>query len=208
MKETPYSILGVDKTASPDDIKKAYRKRAKKTHSDAGGDNEDFIKVGKAYKLLMDPERRSHYNETGEDGGVVTAEVIQQQVVQMVMALILKFPDGHDIMALAVKNIKDQQAELFNNVRQIRKTAERVVRLAKRIKSKDDKNIFIEAAQQQAEQMEQVAKGDEIKIQYADKMLDVLKDYKWDAEAASFFFPRCSKVSFGGMVFDVRTPNG
>ena len=57
-----YNILGVSKTASQDEIKKAYRKLAAKHHPDKGGDTAEFQKVEEAYRTLGDPQKRSEYD--------------------------------------------------------------------------------------------------------------------------------------------------
>ncbi len=62
-----YEELGVSKSASPDEIKRAYRKKAVETHPDKGGDAEDFAKVAEAYEVLGDPERKLLYDATGND---------------------------------------------------------------------------------------------------------------------------------------------
>lgn len=66
-----YSILGVPKTASADDIKKAYRKLARKYHPDMNPDNEEakrkFQQVNEANEVLSDPENRKKYDEYGEN---------------------------------------------------------------------------------------------------------------------------------------------
>lgn len=68
-----YAILGVDKNASDEEIKKAYRKMAKKWHPDANPDNrkeaeEKFKEVGEAYSTLSDPQKRRMYDQFGTAG--------------------------------------------------------------------------------------------------------------------------------------------
>ena len=63
-----YAILGVSKTASQDDIQRAYRKLARQYHPDinkeAGAENK-FKEVGEAYEVLKDPEKRDKYDRYG-----------------------------------------------------------------------------------------------------------------------------------------------
>jgi molecular chaperone DnaJ len=64
-----YSVLGVDKKASPDEIKKAYRKLARQYHPDRnGGDKqaeERFKEISAAYDVLGDPDKRKEYDRGG-----------------------------------------------------------------------------------------------------------------------------------------------
>lgn len=57
-----YQTLGVGKTASQDDIKKAYRKLAAKHHPDRGGDTATFQSIAQAYDTLSDPNKRAQYD--------------------------------------------------------------------------------------------------------------------------------------------------
>ena len=68
MADDLYEVLGVARTASPDEIKKAYRRRARESHPDAGGDEEVFKRVTHAHHVLSDPERRARYDRFGDDG--------------------------------------------------------------------------------------------------------------------------------------------
>jgi DnaJ family protein A protein 2 len=63
-----YKVLGVEKDATTDQIKKAFRKRAIKEHPDKGGDPEKFKELARAYEVLSDPEKRHIYDEMGEEG--------------------------------------------------------------------------------------------------------------------------------------------
>lgn len=63
-----YQVLGVEKTASQDDIKRSYRRLASKHHPDRGGDAEEFKRVQEAYDTLGDPERRAAYDNPQPQG--------------------------------------------------------------------------------------------------------------------------------------------
>ena len=63
-----YDLLGVDKKAQPNQIKKAYHKKALKEHPDKGGDPEKFKEITNAYEVLMDKDKREIYDQSGEEG--------------------------------------------------------------------------------------------------------------------------------------------
>ncbi|MCI0478971.1 DnaJ domain-containing protein, partial [Candidatus Uhrbacteria bacterium] len=69
-----YSILGVPKDASPDDVKKAFRRLAHEHHPDKGGDAQKFKDVNEAYQVLGDPQKRAQFDRFGsaafEQGGM------------------------------------------------------------------------------------------------------------------------------------------
>ncbi len=67
-----YKILGVAETATPEDIKKAYRKLARKYHPDVSKEadaTEHFKEVGEAYEVLQDSEKRATYDDLRRHGG-------------------------------------------------------------------------------------------------------------------------------------------
>src|SRR5215831_3561626 len=66
-----YKVLGVDRKASEDEIRKAYRKLAKQYHPDYNPNNkqaeEHFKEINEAYEVLSDPKKRAHYDRLGSD---------------------------------------------------------------------------------------------------------------------------------------------
>ena len=71
-KRDYYEVLGVDKSASADEIKKAYRKLAVKYHPDKNPDNkeaeEKFKEAAEAYSVLSDPDKKAKYDQFGHAG--------------------------------------------------------------------------------------------------------------------------------------------
>lgn len=66
MSKNYYEVLGVDKSASKDDIKKAFRKLAHKYHPDKkGGDENKFKEINEAYSVLSDDKKRAEYDSYG-----------------------------------------------------------------------------------------------------------------------------------------------
>lgn len=65
MAKDYYTILGVARDASADEIKRAYRKLAQQHHPDKGGNPEEFKAVSEAYSVLSDPDKRARYDQFG-----------------------------------------------------------------------------------------------------------------------------------------------
>ena len=66
-----YAVLGVSESASPEDIKKAYRKLARKYHPDVSKEadaDDKFKDIGEAYEVLKDPEKRAEYDQLRKYG--------------------------------------------------------------------------------------------------------------------------------------------
>ncbi|MCF7845486.1 MAG: DnaJ domain-containing protein, partial [Candidatus Pacebacteria bacterium] len=66
--EDYYKTLGVSKSASKEEIKKAYRKLAHKHHPDKGGDEKTFKKISEAYQVLSNDNKRAQYDRFGKSG--------------------------------------------------------------------------------------------------------------------------------------------
>ena len=85
-----YAALGVPKTATADDIKRAFRRLASQTHPDKGGDTQKFQAIQEAYATLGDEQKRAEYDNPrpqfsgfqGHPGGVNINEIFGQMFGQ------------------------------------------------------------------------------------------------------------------------------
>jgi curved DNA-binding protein CbpA len=80
---THYETLGVTPTATPSDIKKAYRAKARNHHPDKGGSDADFADLANAYETLIDPSRKLLYDATGQDRRPPIEKEIENNLMRM-----------------------------------------------------------------------------------------------------------------------------
>ena len=83
-----YAILGVDPGASPDEVRRAYRQRAKESHPDRHGGSDAahvrWLEIQLAYEILSDPERRARHDR-GEDLGTERSkELLERRLAQLI----------------------------------------------------------------------------------------------------------------------------
>lgn len=83
-----YDTLGIKPDATPEQIKRAWRKKSREHHPDKGGTAEAMQEVNRAYECLSDPERRATYDRTGEDvTGPSLDDVVRNEVIGLFAAV-------------------------------------------------------------------------------------------------------------------------
>jgi curved DNA-binding protein CbpA len=145
MKADLYDALGVKRDARTEDIRRAYRKVAKKAHPDGGGSIESFALVRQALDTLGDDARRAHYDQTGEidEKPVDTKEAVALQIVINVIDRVLnecvkqgRPPESCDVIESAMLNLKNDLKAMPGRLAEMRIGAAMMRKLAKRFRGK------------------------------------------------------------------------
>jgi len=146
--DDPYTVLGVDKKASKDTIKKTYRKKAKKVHPDSGGSAEEFSKLSKAYQILITDSKRAYYDRTGEEKtdnpDAMTNIAISTLCSLFMNALNQNGPDV-DLIQIVKAELYKGENTLKNNIKVFQKDINALQLVEKKIiyKAKNSKNNFL-----------------------------------------------------------------
>lgn len=122
----PYAELGIPRDADDKTIRAAYKRKAKASHPDTGGDEEAFRRVQLAYEVLSDAGRRERYDENGtieesapDNGRAAAIGIVETHILNAVNAYIhsgldpARDPRRRDVLA-------DVRAAIKNEIRTMR----------------------------------------------------------------------------------------
>jgi curved DNA-binding protein CbpA len=186
----PYDVLGVGPDADDDEIRKAYRAKAKKAHPDGGGDADKFGELTVAYGCLSDPRSRAYYDAKGEipkpemGSSMSQALTIATDMINTVFRTIEQrnmdieqFDILGDALKLLAEHIANNQAE--NHRRD--KGAEKLERLAKKFKAKRGKvNRISPILMAQAADLRRAIDQTERMLETMGMARDLLEDHNFE----------------------------
>lgn len=160
----PYKILGVKKSATVEEIRAAWMRLVKQHHPDVGGDAEEFKKVQEAYGILINPETRRQYDETGfvaSDPKSQIKQAAMQNLMVMFSQMLDQMPEEDFDHVDIIKVMRDASMTAFTahhvNLDKLKKQQEKIARslakLRKRLKRKKrvDQNFIIMAVERKLE---------------------------------------------------------
>lgn len=181
-----YGILGLKRSAGRKEIHKAYRRKAKTAHPDAGGSVEAFNELITAYAVLSDAEARAKYDATGEiappqpenfDGGAI--EIIAEKLGLVIHA-------EHDLAimdvgALIEQAIRDDIAARKESIAHQKRAAERLEALRARTKRKadGDGNLVARVLDWHELAIQNRIKKHEDSVRFLERALEILQDYSF-----------------------------
>lgn len=192
MTQNLYDVLGVERDADQAEIRRAYRRAAKKAHPDAGGSTEDFALVTLAHDCLGDEKRRKRYDDTGEIGGKKPenkqAEELEMalQAIAAVANQVFAAPVGVaelDVLEHARVALRNSKAQEEQTARANRNQAEKWEKLARRFKAKQGKhNRISPMLEQQAIGLRRQATQHEDRADLIGRAITVLEDHDFEIE--------------------------
>lgn len=181
-----YETLGVERQAAGADIKRAFRKRAKATHPDAGGTADEFDRVNRAYVVLIDPDRRAEYDQTGNvdekvDNSHVEALTILQQMMDHVIEQVGDVV-SIDVVAEMRNSMDKRIAEIERDMAQRRKKVRRLERFAGKFRKADGENVLRKMVDAKIGNIQCGIDSGEKAISGIRKALALLDGYSFDAD--------------------------
>ncbi len=193
--DDPYEILGVDRTASTEEVRRAYRERAKTTHPDVpGGSKEEFRKVQRALTTLADPVKRKHYDNTGtdDDGVPDNSDVGALNIlVGFFEAAVTEFANVQgadvlqvDLVSAAKEWLAESSTALVKQKKQLEQKMNKLARIEKRLRRKQpgQASMLNRALQAHIDGLKRNLQAKDRQIAANDAALKLLDDYVFDAE--------------------------
>lgn len=164
-----YRILGLDRGATIPHIRAAYKRMARIHHPDKeGGNDEKFREIKLAYDILIDPDRRKRYDQTGRiDKSPVTPEAIRNVMASMINNVIdheredgsTDNPDWENIKNKIVLSIRASRREIVINIKHTERRLERAKTLARKFKPRQEEDPIGEIFKARIEIMETQLQG-------------------------------------------------
>ncbi len=176
-----YETLGVASDATPDEIKRAFRKKSSQHHPDKpGGDAEKMAAVNAAYECLGDPERRLGYDQTGRDPakGPTLDDVAEHALQTLIRQLLDDGRPGNLVHMLethikrGVESIKKDIALSERVVARLSKQLDRVTRKGGRT------SLFNRVLQEQIGRAESEIEQGRRQIEVSERSLEILREHE------------------------------
>jgi curved DNA-binding protein CbpA len=186
-KRDPYADLGVGRTATPADIKSAFRKKAKQTHPDAGAKEDDaFQRISESYRLLMSPERKAKFDATGEfddkPGNSAALQIISNMMAE-IMARASGLEGCDTDVVEAMRNTLDEKVEDFRQkIVQLERKRKNLDRFAKRFKRKSGGNLLRNMVEASVRSIDAQIAGGHRAIADMEAAKALLKGYSFEAD--------------------------
>ena len=208
MNFNPYHVLKIDRHATAEAIKRAFRLRSKETHPDHGGAAEDFDLVKRAHSVLGDPELKAHFDATGIVKERAT-ENPDQAALGILAALLAAMTVGDtdvehtDVLAMMRKHLDKEIVAASKVAAKHRQMVEKAQRMAERFtrRKADAPNMVQQMLAHRIDELNGVVTKIEAVIAQHQRASELLKEYDFRHDAAP---PALNAFAFAGFA-DAQT---
>jgi len=180
-----YEVLGIEKTATPAAIKKAYKRMAKKHHPDKGGDSQQMVLVNKAYDTLMDPAKREHYDLTGEEKPLTSLDIeARNSILQMFGQLLTA--GKVNVPARAMSIAKQALAKIKSELAEHKRKYEELQKRRDEVTCTDEENLWVRLIDTTLEQARGSIALIERKLEITNRVIEMLTAYRSGVVESSY----------------------
>lgn len=178
---THYEALGIERTASPEEVKAAYRRSASAAHPDRdGGSVERMAAVNRAYEVLGDAERRQRYDETGADHAPTSIEVAARSMLLQLFSDLMDEHDGN-LVEIGGQFLAAHRDKLTAEIEKLKTQRARIVKRAGRVKAKGDENLVQMLADQKVAQIDEAVNQSAMAHATTELAIKMLATYESEA---------------------------
>nr|WP_087149346.1 J domain-containing protein [Pararhizobium antarcticum] len=180
-------MLGVERQADAEAIKAAYRKAAKSSHPDTGGDVAQFSRLQACYELLKDPVRRKVYDSTGYDPQL--ADPIDLKGILMLETLVSDFilderePGSFDPVAAMRRKLSDDIVKSRFHILELERHRARVRQHIDRLGRRPAADILGSMLRTRSQSIADAIRNAEIQIEAIEQAYTLLEGYAYELEA-------------------------
>ena len=176
----PYSILGVDKDAQADAIKKAFKLKSKAAHPDRGGSPEDFEAVKKARDILTDSAKRRMWDEYRLADNLAIENEAKMVASRIAVQILDTYPDNCDFDKEMAEVFENCLRDIASEIRGLTRKKERLEKRFKAIQKKPaDDFISIDIERAITARDVQIRQR-KLNLEIHKKAFELLKGYQFD----------------------------
>jgi curved DNA-binding protein CbpA len=183
MAKRLYSILGIDEKASPEEIRKAFKNKAKKAHPDKGGSNEEMSELNKALSILINPSKRASYDKTGNENTTSNEDRYRELFQSLIQQIFPKVRDfkTFDLVSAMVNVIVDTIKLKENEIKNIKEELIKINLVSSKLSTKGN-NTLITILQSQINLFESMITSLDSEIKFLTDFTFVIKEYTYAFE--------------------------
>jgi len=172
-----YDTLGVKKSASASEIKRAFRKKAVDAHPDKGGSHEEMAEISRAYSCLKDPVSRLTYDETGKETEPNSVDQIACQLVIQKFADALMAAREGTVLTHVAGALRSERTQFETQREQAERAVSALTRRRGDVAVKHGINLWENLIDERLRNLRAALQNFEMNIAIRDKALEILLEY-------------------------------